>query len=91
MADLVACRRPQTIAAAGSASLGPRPPPDERFILVNAPGANAYPLINYEYAVVSIRQANPATAETLRKFALAHARAPPKPIEGHSRQTRELS
>jgi phosphate transport system substrate-binding protein len=60
---------PETVAAA-AASLGPRTPPDERLSLVNAPGAKAYPLINYEYAVVSTKQANPATAEAIRKFLL---------------------
>jgi phosphate transport system substrate-binding protein len=58
-----------TIAAA-AASLSPRTPPDERLTLVNAPGANAYPLVNYEYAIVSTKQTNPATAEALRKFLL---------------------
>jgi phosphate transport system substrate-binding protein len=58
---------PRTIAA-GAAALTPRTPPDERLTLANAPGANAYPLINYEYAVVSMRQPNPATAEALRRF-----------------------
>jgi MFS family permease len=38
--------------------------------LVNAPGANAYPLIKYEYAIVSTKQANPVTAEAIRKFLL---------------------
>jgi phosphate transport system substrate-binding protein len=60
---------PETIAAA-AASLGPRTPVDERLTLVNAPGANAYPLINYEYAIVSTNQANPATARAIRKFLL---------------------
>jgi phosphate transport system substrate-binding protein len=60
---------PQTIAA-GAASLGPRTPADERLTLVNAPGANAYPLINYEYAVVSIKQASPATADAIKRFLL---------------------
>jgi phosphate transport system substrate-binding protein len=60
---------PETIEAA-AASLGPRTPVDERLTLVNAPGANAYPLINYEYAIVSSKQANPATAEAIRKFLL---------------------
>jgi phosphate transport system substrate-binding protein len=59
----------ETIAAA-AASLSPRTPPDERLTLVNAPGANAYPLVNYEYAIVSTKQANPATAKALRKFLL---------------------
>ena len=60
---------PETVAAA-AASLGPRTPLDERLTLVNAPGANAYPLINYEYAIVSISQPNPAVAEAIRKFLL---------------------
>ena len=60
---------PESIAAA-AASLGPRTPADERLTLVNAPGANCYPLINYEYAIVSAKQANPATATAIRKFLL---------------------
>jgi phosphate transport system substrate-binding protein len=60
---------PESIAAA-AASLGPRTPVDERLTLVNAPGANAYPLVNYEYAVVSTKQANPTVATALRKFLL---------------------
>jgi phosphate transport system substrate-binding protein len=60
---------PETIAAA-AAGLGPRTPTDERLSLVNAPGANAYPLINYEYAIVSTKQPNPETASALRKFLL---------------------
>ena len=60
---------PESIAAA-AAALGARTPPDERLTLVNAPGANAYPLVNYEYAVVSTKQANPAIAAALRRFLL---------------------
>jgi phosphate transport system substrate-binding protein len=60
---------PETIEAA-AASLGPRTPADERLTLVNAPGANAYPLINYEYAIVSTKQANPEMAAAMRKFLL---------------------
>ncbi|MBV8103483.1 MAG: phosphate ABC transporter substrate-binding protein PstS [Hyphomicrobiales bacterium] len=58
---------PDSIAAA-SAALGPRTPTDERLTLVNAPGANAYPLINYEYAIVSTKQADAGTAAAIRKF-----------------------
>ena len=58
---------PESIAAA-SASLGPRTPTDERLTLVNAPGANAYPLINHEYAIVSTKQADSETADAIRKF-----------------------
>jgi phosphate transport system substrate-binding protein len=59
----------ETIAAA-AAALTPRTPADERLSLVNAPGANAYPLVNYEYAIVSTKQANPETAKAIRKFLL---------------------
>jgi phosphate transport system substrate-binding protein len=58
---------PETIQAA-AASLTPRTPLDERITLVNAPGAGCYPLINYEYAIVSTRQANPEIANAIRKF-----------------------
>jgi phosphate transport system substrate-binding protein len=56
-----------TIAAA-AASLTPRTPPDERLTLVNAPGVDCYPLVNYEYAVVARRQADPKTAAAIRDF-----------------------
>jgi len=55
---------------AGASELDPRTPPDERLSLVFAPGENAYPLINYEYAIVSARQRNPATAAAIRNFLL---------------------
>jgi phosphate transport system substrate-binding protein len=52
----------------GAAALGPRTPPDERLSLVFAPARGAYPLVNYEYAVVSTRQQSPAAAAALRQF-----------------------
>ena len=58
-----------TIEAA-AAALTPRTPADERLTLVNAPGAHAYPLVNYEYAIVSARQPNPEIAKTVKKFLL---------------------
>ena len=61
--------RPESVQAA-AASLTPRTPLDERITLVNAPGAGCYPLINYEYAIVSAKQPNPETAQALRKFLL---------------------
>jgi phosphate transport system substrate-binding protein len=60
---------PESIAAA-AASLGPRTPADERLALVNAPGANAYPLVNYEYAIVSTKQASPEIAKAIKRFLL---------------------
>jgi len=60
---------PGTINAAAS-SLDPRTPPDERLTLVFAPGEASYPLINYEYAVVSSRQPDGQSADALRAFLL---------------------
>lgn len=57
------------ISAAASA-LTPRTPPDERLTLVFAPGANSYPLINYEYAVVSDKQPNQQDAAAIGNFLL---------------------
>jgi phosphate transport system substrate-binding protein len=56
-----------TITAA-AASLTPRTPPDERLTLVFAPGANSYPLINYEYAMVSEKQPNARVAAAISNF-----------------------
>jgi phosphate transport system substrate-binding protein len=58
-----------TITAA-AATLTPRTPPDERLTLVFAPGADSYPLINYEYAVVADRQSNPQVASAIGNFLL---------------------
>jgi phosphate transport system substrate-binding protein len=60
---------PGSIAAA-AARLDPRTPPYERISLVFAPGDDSYPLINYEYAVVSKSQPDAATAAALRAFLL---------------------
>jgi phosphate transport system substrate-binding protein len=57
----------QSIADAAG-ELDPRTPPYERISLVFAPGDNSYPLINYEYAVVSKSQPDAATAHALRHF-----------------------
>ena len=55
---------------AAAAELGSRTPPDERVCIAFAPGEDAYPLINYEYAIVSTKQADAATAAAIRKFLL---------------------
>ncbi len=59
----------QTISDAAS-ELDPRTPVDERLSLVFAPGDDSYPLVNYEYAVVSTKQADAASAAALRGFLL---------------------
>lgn len=58
---------PQTIGAAASA-LVPKTPKDERISLVFAPGANSYPIINYEYAIVNPKQPDPAVRKALVDF-----------------------
>ena len=59
----------KTISAAAS-ELDPRTPADERLSLAFAPGDNSYPLINYEYVVVSVQQPDPGTAAAIRHFLL---------------------
>jgi phosphate transport system substrate-binding protein len=53
------------IEAAANA-LSPCTPANERISLVDAPGANSYPIINYEYAMVSNDQNTTGMAQTLR-------------------------
>jgi phosphate transport system substrate-binding protein len=60
---------PQTISAAASV-LDPRTPPDERLSLVDAPGDDSYPLVNYEYAIVSTSQPSADTGAAIRRFLL---------------------
>jgi phosphate transport system substrate-binding protein len=43
-------------------------PPDERISLIFAPGARSYPIINYEYAIVTARQPSEEEAQALKKF-----------------------
>lgn len=59
----------ETVSAAAS-ELDLRTPADERLSLAFAPGEHSYPLINYEFAVVSTDQPNPATADAMRQFLL---------------------
>ncbi len=58
---------PRTVQAAVEA-MAAHTPRDERISLIFAPGANSYPIINYEYAIVNAVQPNPATAAALRAF-----------------------
>jgi MFS transporter, putative metabolite transport protein len=60
---------PSTVRA-GADALDPRTPPDERLTLVFAPGDNSYPIVSYEYAVVSTKQRDPQTADELKNFLL---------------------
>jgi phosphate transport system substrate-binding protein len=55
---------------AGAVALGVRTPADERLSLVYGPGERSYPLVNYEYVVVSTKQQDPAVAAAIRRFLL---------------------
>ena len=67
---------------AAASGLGSRTPADERLTLVLAPGDNAYPLINYEYVVVSTKQPSSDVADAIRKF-LIWAIVPSEANEGY--------
>jgi phosphate transport system substrate-binding protein len=43
-------------------------PPNEAISMINGPAAGGYPIVNYEYAVVSTRQPSAATASAIRSF-----------------------
>lgn len=57
----------KTVGAA-AAQLIKKTPANERISLVFAPGAQSYPIINYEYAIVNDHQRSAATASALREF-----------------------
>ncbi|HTZ55279.1 MAG TPA: phosphate ABC transporter substrate-binding protein PstS [Candidatus Acidoferrum sp.] len=54
--------------AAAAAATDKSTPADERLSLIFAPGANSYPIINYEYAIVNPKQGDPGKASELKKF-----------------------
>lgn len=57
----------ENIKAAAN-SLVAKTPNDERISLIDAPGKDAYPIINYEYAIVKPKQSNGDTATALKNF-----------------------
>jgi phosphate transport system substrate-binding protein len=57
-----------TTISAAAESFASKTPADERISMILAPGANAYPIINYEYAIVNSRQPTPALAKAVRNF-----------------------
>ena len=57
----------KTVEAAVKATAA-KTPKDERISLVFAPGADSYPIINYEYAMVNEAQPSPEMAKTLKAF-----------------------
>jgi phosphate transport system substrate-binding protein len=57
-----------TTVTAAINEMSAKTPADERVGLIFAPGAQSYPIINYEYALVKSRQPNADTAKALRDF-----------------------
>lgn len=57
-----------TTIHAAAAALDAKTPSDERISLIFAPGADSYPIINYEYAIVNPHQADGGKAAELKKF-----------------------
>lgn len=51
---------------AAAAAMVPSTPADERISMIYAPGADSYPIINYEYVMVAQNQTAPGMALTLR-------------------------
>jgi phosphate transport system substrate-binding protein len=43
-------------------------PPNETISMINGPATSGYPIVNYEYAIVSTRQPSAAKASALRAF-----------------------
>ena len=43
-------------------------PNDERISMIDGPGANAYPIVNFEYALVSKNQTNPSVTQDVKTF-----------------------
>ena len=58
---------PATINASVASFLSSTPP-NETISMVDGPAANGYPIVNYEYAIVSTRQSDPAKARAIRAF-----------------------
>lgn len=56
-----------TISAAAKA-LDSKTPADEVLSLIFAPGADSYPIVNYEYAIVNPQQSDPGKSAELKKF-----------------------
>jgi phosphate transport system substrate-binding protein len=60
---------PTTVTISASvASFLSSTPPNETISMVDGPAANGYPIVNYEYAIVSTRQRDPGRAQAIRAF-----------------------
>jgi phosphate transport system substrate-binding protein len=57
-----------TTVSAAVAAMASKTPADERVSLIFAPGAQSYPIINYEYAMIKAKQPSADTAKELKEF-----------------------
>ena len=57
----------KTVSAAADGLIA-KTPADERISLVFSAGADSYPIINYEYAIVNAKQAKPEVAKAIKEF-----------------------
>ena len=58
---------PRTVSSA-AAQMVPKTPENEAVSLIFAPGPDSFPIINYEYAIVSKNQPSAETAAAMREF-----------------------
>ncbi len=58
---------PETVKAAAAEMTG-KTPADESISLIFAPGADSYPIINYEYAIVNAKQADATVGKEIKAF-----------------------
>lgn len=58
----------KTTVPAAAAMMVPKTPADGRISLIFAPGRHSYPIINYEYVLVSQHQPDAKTASALKRF-----------------------
>ena len=57
----------QTVQAAANSQIS-KTPANQSVSLIFSPGAQSYPIINYEYAIVNSRQPSSAMAEAVKQF-----------------------
>ncbi|MCL4562243.1 MAG: phosphate ABC transporter substrate-binding protein PstS [Chloroflexi bacterium] len=60
----------QANISAAAAAMVPKTPKDERVSLIFAPGADSYPIINYEYVAVQTQQSDAQVAAAMRTVLL---------------------
>ncbi len=60
--------RPTSASIAAAAALTGKTPPSETLSMINGPAASGYPIVNYEYAIVSTTQPDAVLAEDIRAF-----------------------